>query len=336
MTQQSSASARQPNGSDAENRPTGPEYTGPGATTRRSQLVAGSMRRMLRPALDRMPAELSSLNRLRTLTSGAGRAAALETSGNWSSDGPVPGLWVGRRSYFASDKAIYMLHGGGFTFGSPWSHKSIVGRLVREAGAPAFVPDYRLAPEHVYPAAVEDAVAGWEWMVDHGYHPENMVVCGDSAGGNLALQLIAHLVENDLPLPRAAVLMSPWVDMDLADMTSRDTRQKDPFLALNLVEHSRDMYAPGMDPSDPRISPVNLTFSPDWPPILIQCGGAEIFAGGIEMMHERMVASGADAELQVWPDQFHVFQAFSVLVPEGNAAFRDIGRFLRAQLGPTG
>lgn len=302
---------------------------GPGATTRRTKLVASSMRRILRPALDRMPPEERSLNRLRALTSGAGRASALETSGDWSNDGPVPGLWVGRRSYFASDKALYLLHGGGFTFGSPWSHKGISGRLVREAGVPAFLPDYRLAPEHTFPAAIDDAIAGWEWMIEQGYSASNMILVGDSAGGNLVLQLIHHLVENSLPLPAAAVLMSPWVDMDLADMISRDMARKDPFLALNLVEHSRDMYAPGLDPADPRLSPVNINFTSDWPPLLIQAGGDEIFVGGIEVMHERMVASGLNAELQVWPGQFHVFQAFSPIIPEGQAAVRDIGRFLR-------
>lgn len=306
--------------------------SGPGSTTRRTQLVASSMRRLLRPALDRMPAEERSLNRLRALTSGAGRAAALETSGDWSNDGPVPGLWVGRRSYFASDQALYVLHGGGFTFGSPWSHKGLTGRLVREAGAPAFLPDYRLAPEHQFPAAIEDAVAGWEWMVEQGYGPENLILVGDSAGGNLVLQLINHLVQNSLPLPAAAVLMSPWCDMDLADMVSRDTQLKDPFLALTLIEHSRDMYAPGLDPADPRISPINLPFTPNWPPLLIQAGGAEIFVGGVEIMHERMVASGVDAQLQVWPGQFHVFQAFSIILPEGGAAVRDIGRFMRQHL----
>lgn len=298
--------------------------------TLRTRLVTSGIRRVVRPALDRMPPDQRALGRLRTMTNGAGRASALETSANWVVDAPVPGLWVGRRSFFSSDRVIYMLHGGGFTFGSPWSHKFLAGRLVREMGSPAFLPDYRLAPEHRFPAAIDDAVAGYRWLLDQGYHPDNIVVCGDSAGGNLALQLVDHLVGNGESVPSGVVLLSPWVDMDLADMTTRDLERKDPFLALGLVERSRDLYAPDLEPDDPRISPVNLPFSPEWPPFFIQAGGAEIFAGGIELLHERLVASGVDSTLQVWADQIHVFQAFHPLIPEAVSAIRNVGAFLRS------
>lgn len=306
-------------------------YRRPPNATWRSKFVAVSMRRVLRPALDRMPPDQRALGRLRTMTNGIGRAGALETSGNWDNTGPVPGLWVGRRRFFTSDKLVFMLHGGGFTFGSPWSHKFLAARFARELGAPTFLPDYRLAPEHQFPAAIEDAIASYEWILGQGYSPENIIFAGDSAGGNLALQLIDHLSDAGEPKPAGVVLLSPWVDMNLADMTSRDMERKDPFLAIGLVEKSRDLYAPGLDPDDPRISPVNLNFSNDWPPFLIQCGGAEIFAGGIELLHERMVASGVDSTLQVWPDQFHVFQAFHPLIPEAVGAIRNVGTFMRAQ-----
>ena len=304
-------------------------YRRPSNATWRSKIVSLSMRRVLRPALDLMPPDQRALGRLRTMTNGIGRAGALETSGNWDDTGPVPGLWVGRHSFFTSDKLIFMLHGGGFTFGSPWSHKFLAARLAREMGAPAFLPDYRLAPEHQFPAAIEDAIASYEWILGQGYSPENIILTGDSAGGNLVLQLINHLVDAGEAVPAGVVLLSPWVDMNLADMTNRDMERKDPFLAIGLVEKSRDLYAPGLDPDDPRISPIHLDFTTDWPPFLIQCGGAEIFAGGIEVLHERLVASGVDSTLQVWPDQFHVFQAFHPLIPEAVGAVRNLGKFMR-------
>jgi len=311
----------------------GPNLSGPARTgTLRSRNLGRGLRMFVRPALDRMPADKGSLDRLRMLTSGAGRAAALEETSDWSSDGPVPGLWVGRKRFFASDKVIYLLHGGGFTFGSPWSHKALASRLASEVGVPAFLPDYRLAPEHPFPAAIEDAVAGWDWLLDMGFRPEDVVVVGDSAGGNLSLQLIAHLHAEGRPMPSGVSLLSPWVDMDIDDMSARDRRRKDPFLAIGLVEVCRDQYAPGLDPSDPRISPVHLEPSPDWPPFLVQCGGEEIFRGGIERLAERFAEYGVRHDFQVWPHQFHVFQAFHPLVPEAKLATRDVGSFLRGCL----
>ena len=311
----------------------GYDLSGPGTHgTLRTRGLGTGLRLLLRPALDRMPADMTSLNRLRALTSGAGRAAALETTNDWSDDGPVPGLWVGRKRFFASDKVLYLLHGGGFTFGSPWSHKALASRLAGAAGIPVFLPDYRLAPEHPYPAAVEDAVSGWNWLQEMGFDPADIVVCGDSAGGNLALQLVDHLHRAGAEQPGGVVLMSPWVDMDITDMTERDRRRKDPFLAISLVEVCRNQYAPDLDPADPRISPVYLTPSPQWPPFLIQCGGEEIFRGGIERLAEGFAEHGVRHHFQVWPHQFHVFQAFHPLVPEARAATRDAGAFIRGCL----
>ena len=306
---------------------------GPGEQgTLRSRGLASALRTFVRPALDRMPPTDTSLGRLRALTSGAGRAAALETTNDWSSDGPVPGLWVGRKRFFDSDQVIYHIHGGGFTFGSPWSHKALASRMAAETAAPVFLPDYRLAPEHPHPAATEDTIAGWEWLLEMGFPAENIVVSGDSAGGNLALQLVAHLDREKKAMPAGVVLLSPWADLDFADMTARDRARKDPFLALGLAELCREQYAPGVDPSDPAISPLHHVPSPDWPPFLIQCGGQEIFRGGNEKLAERFAEHGVRHELQVWPDQFHVFQVFHPLVPEAKLAVRDIGSFIRGAL----
>lgn len=311
----------------------GPALTGPREHgTLRSRSLAGGLRFLVRPALDKMPPTEVSLGRLRALTSGAGRAAALETTNDWSSDGPVPGLWVGRKRFFDSDKVIYFIHGGGFTFGSPWSHKALASRLASETGTPVFLPDYRLAPENPHPAATEDTIAGWEWLLSMGFSAENIVVAGDSAGGNLAIQLVAALAAKNAPMPAGVALLSPWVDMDIDDISRRDRARKDPFLALGLVEHSLQQYAPGVDPDDPAISPINHVPTSDWPPFLIQCGGREIFCGGIERLAERFAAHGVRHEFQVWPHQFHVFQAFHPLVPEARLAVRDIGVFLRGCL----
>lgn len=312
---------------------TTPALVGPGEQgTLRARSVAGGLRLFVRPALDRMPPNETSLNRLRALTSGTGRAASPEMTNDWSSDGPVPGLWVGRKRFVTSDKVIYHVHGGGFTFGSPWSHKALASRMAAETATPVFLPDYRLAPENPHPAATEDTIAGWEWLIESGFPPENIVVSGDSAGGNLALQLVAHLEREGKPMPAGVVLLSPWVDLDFSDMSARDKAKKDPFLALGLAELCRIQYAPDTSADDPAISPINYTPSADWPPFLIQCGGAENFAGGIEAMAEKFAEHGVRHELQVWPDQFHVFQVFHPLIPEAKLAVRDIGSFVRGCL----
>ena len=310
-----------------------PVLTGPGVQgTLRARSLAGGRRMFVRPALDRMPPPETALNRLRALTSGAGRAAALETTNDWSSDGPVPGLWVGRKRFFDSDNVIYHVHGGGFTFGSPWSHKALASRMAAETGTPVFLPDYRLAPENPHPAATEDTIAGWNWLLEMGFAPENIVVSGDSAGGNLALQLVAHLEKEGATMPAGVVLMSPWVDLDFSDMSARDKAKKDPFLALGMAELCRTQYAPDTSDDDPAISPINYRPSPDWPPFLIQCGGAENFSGGIAAMAEKFAEHGVRHEFQLWPDQFHVFQVFHPLVPEAKLAVRDIGSFVRGCL----
>lgn len=322
-------------GSPEADRPSarGPVLQGPGVQgTLRARGLAGGLRMFVRPALDRMPPTDASLGRLRALTSGAGRAAALETTNDWSSDGPVPGLWVGRKRFFDSDTVIYHLHGGGFTFGSPWSHKALASRMAAETGVPVFLPDYRLAPEHPHPAATEDAIAGWRWLLDMGYPAQNIVVAGDSAGGNLALQLVAALEEENATMPAGVVLMSPWVDLDFEDMSARDRDRKDPFLAVGLAELCRRQYAPGVDADDPAISPIHHVPSPDWPPFLLQVGGQEIFRGGVEALAERFTEHGVTHEFQLWPDQFHVFQVFHPLVPEAKFAVRDIGSFVRGCL----
>lgn len=318
---------------DRPSRRTDATLHGPGDQgTLRSRGLAGGLRLFVRPALDRMPATDASLGRLRALTSGAGRAAALETTNDWSADGPVPGLWVGRKRFADSDKVIYYLHGGGFTFGSPWSHKALASRMSSETGAPVFLPDYRLAPEHPHPAATEDTLAGWHWLLHMGFRAQDIVVAGDSAGGNLALQLVATLEREQAPMPAGVVLLSPWVDLDFADMTERDRTRKDPFLAVGLAELCRSQYAPGVGTDDPAISPINHVPSPDWPPFLVQCGGGEIFRGGIEKLAERFAEHGVRHEFQLWPDQFHVFQVFHPLVPEAKLAVRDVGSFIRGCL----
>lgn len=318
------------------------DIDGPGDRgTLRAQAVTTLVRGLVRPALDRMPPDQVSLDRLRKLTSGAGRAATVETTNDWSADGPVPGLWVGRKRFFATDTVVYMLHGGGFTFGSPWSHKALADRISKEAGIRVFLPDYRLAPEHTFPAQIDDAVAGFRWLVDNGFPPHKIIVAGDSAGGNLALQLIAELADADEDFPAGVVLMSPWVDMQLEEMQARDREKKDPFLAINLVENARTQYAPDIPWDDPRISPVYLRPGTDWPPFLIQAGAEELFRPGIERLAENFRAAGVRHELQIWPNQFHVFQAFHPIVPEARLATRDIGGFIRGSLAaaerpPTG
>ncbi len=244
-------------------------------------------------------------------------------------DGAVRGVWVtGRR---ADDRAgvLLYLHGGGFVFGSRKTHRHFVAALSAATGRPAFLLDYRRAPEHPFPAAADDAVAAYRWLLAAGYRPDQIVVAGDSAGGHLAAGLLADLSRRRLPMPAAAVLFSPFLDLTCAELDDRDAVRRDPFIPPQRARECGRSYA-GEHALDSRR--LNVLGAPKrrWPPMLIQVGDTECLLGDSERMTESMRAAGGHCELQVWPGQVHVFPAFYPVLPEGRAAIRYVGDFVRA------
>jgi epsilon-lactone hydrolase len=253
-----------------------------------------------------------------------------ETTGR----GRVRGVWVTARRAAESAGVLLYLHGGGFIFGSRKTHRHFVAALSAATGRPAFLVDYRRAPEHPYPAAADDAMAAYRWLLAAGYSADQIVVAGDSAGGHLTATLLAQLSRRRLPMPAAAVLFSPFLDLTGARLDDRDAARRDPFVPPQRARECGQTYAGELEPDDRRLDVLRAP-KRRWPRLLIQVGDTECLLSDSERMAASVHAAGGDCELQVWPGQVHVFPAFYPVLPEGRAAIRYVGDFLRSAAAVT-
>ena len=206
-------------------------------------------------------------------------------------------------------RVILYCHGGGYTSGGLGFSKVLASKLTRATGMDTLAFDYRLAPEHPYPAAVEDALTAWGHLESLGIAPGDIVLAGDSAGGTLALVLCLKLREAGRGLPGALLLMSPWTDMTASGESLRGRAGIDPVLTPEYMYAVREAYAGGLDPSDCLLSPLFADFA-GFPPALIQVGTHEILYSDAERLAERMLAAGADCRLEVWENMWHDFQMY--------------------------
>ena len=206
-------------------------------------------------------------------------------------------------------RVILYCHGGGYTSGGLGFSKVLASKLTRATGMDTLAFDYRLAPEHPYPAAVEDALTAWGHLESLGIAPGDIVLAGDSAGGNLALVLCLKLREAGRGLPGALLLMSPWTDMTASGESLRGRAGIDPVLTPEYMYAVREAYAGGLDPSDCLLSPLFADFA-GFPPALIQVGTHEILYSDAERLAERMLEAGADCRLEVWENMWHDFQMY--------------------------
>ena len=206
-------------------------------------------------------------------------------------------------------RVILYCHGGGYTSGGLGFSKVLASKLTRATGMDTLAFVYRLAPEHPYPAAVEDALTAWGHLESLGIAPGDIVLAGDSAGGNLALVLCLKLREAGRGLPGALLLMSPWTDMTASGESLRGRAGIDPVLTPEYMYAVREAYAGGLDPSDCLLSPLFADFA-GFPPALIQVGTHEILYSDAERLAERMLAAGADCRLEVWENMWHDFQMY--------------------------
>ena len=226
---------------------------------------------------------------------------------------------------------VLFLHGGAYSVGSFRNYGHFTWRLGKAARARVLALDYRMAPEHPYPAALNDALAGYCWLLDQGASPDRILLTGDSAGGGLTLALLLKLRDEGVPLPAGAVALSPWTDLATTGASLHTKADTDPMLVASEIPHHAAMYLGGADPRDPYASP--LYGDPrGLPPTLIQAGGDEVLLDDAVRMAEKMQAAGCDVELQVWPRMPHVFQLLATVMPEAQAAVAEIARFARRVL----
>lgn len=224
--------------------------------------------------------------------------------------------------------AILYCHGGGYTSGNLGYSRILASKLANVTGYEVLSFDYRLAPEHPYPAAVNDAMKAWDYLMYLGYGARDVIVAGDSAGGNLALVLCHQLRAAGRRLPAALILMSPWTDMTASGKSYTERVDLDPMITMEYIQAVRGAYARDMDLSDPNLSPLFGDFT-GFPPVLIQAGTHEILLSDSVRLRDRLVVAGIPCRLEVWNDMWHVFQMFPM--KKAGEAMESIGRFLLEQ-----
>lgn len=299
--------------------------------TAAERAVAGALRALLRAsfarifAVDLPPetqrARLLKLARLTFPPRGTACSAA-ETGG-------VAGEWVRARGAGGPTTILY-LHGGGYCTGAPRTHRAITGHFAAACRARVFAADYRLAPEHPYPAAVDDAVAACRGLLEAGTAPQDLVIAGDSAGGGLSVATALRLRELGQPLPRALVLFSPFVDLTLSAIGVEPPGEV--MLTRSWLRQCTEAYLGGRDAREPLASPL-LADLCGLPPTLIQVGGDELLLGDARRLHERLQLAGVRVRLEEYPSRWHVFQANAGILADAGRAFESAARFLD---GPDG
>ena len=225
---------------------------------------------------------------------------------------------------------LLYLHGGGYVMGSPNTHRSLAGELSRAAQARVFLPDYRLAPEAPFPAAVDDAVAAVLWLYGQGVAPACLAVAGDSAGGGLTAATLIALRDRQLPLPRAAVCISPWSDLNCSNASYQTRAAADPMITTDDITLMAGAYLHGADPKSPLASP-NRGDLTGLPPMLIHVGRDEVLLDDAIVLHEAARSAGVDSTLEIWDDMIHVWHAFHPMLPEGRQGITRVGAYLREQ-----
>jgi epsilon-lactone hydrolase len=243
------------------------------------------------------------------------------------SAGGIDAEWISAPNSSA-DRAVLYVHGGGYVIGSVNTHRDLLARIARASGARVLGINYRLAPEHPFPAAVEDSVAAYRWMLAEGLMPSRIAVAGDSAGGGLTVATLIAIRDAKLPTPGAGVCISPWVDMEGIGETMKTRAEVDPVVQREGLLGMAAAYLGGQNPRSPLAAPIYADLK-GLPPLLIQVGDAETLLDDSIRLNDRAKAAGVSTKLEVWPEMIHVWQLFASFLPEGQQAIDGIGSFLK-------
>jgi len=243
----------------------------------------------------------------------------------------VPAEWT-QAPGARADRAVVYLHGGAYCLGGIATHRGLAARLARLARVRVLNVDYRLAPEHPHPAAVEDAVAAVRFAYASGLAPSRVAVAGDSAGGGLAVATLLALRDAGAALPAAGVCISPWTDLTGSGESLRARAAQDPLVDAETLARMAAHYLAGEDPRAPLASPLFADLR-GLPPLLVHVGTAEILLDDATRLAESAQDQGVDVQLEVWDEMIHVWHAFADLLPEGEQAVAAIADFLEKRLG---
>ena len=259
------------------------------------------------------------------------RLVALMGEGVKTEPVPLAGMPALRLPPLGGAAVLLWLHGGAYCLGSPWTHAPLAAALARRAGIGAVLPHYRRAPEHPFPAAVEDARAAWAALRAEGWPASRIAVGGDSAGGGLVFALLHGLLAEGEAPPACVVAFSPWIDLTLAGASLAELARRDAFLPVHRLAEVRDLYLAGADPGDPRASPHRGRFR-GAPPALIQASRSEVLLDDARMMAARLAADGVEVTLDLWNATPHVWQFYHGRLPEADTALDRAAAFLARHL----
>ncbi len=238
--------------------------------------------------------------------------------------GGVPADWI-TVDQSKVDRIVLYFHGGAYVMGSRNTHRGLAGRIARAAKARVLLPEFRLAPEHPFPAAVDDATTCWRWLLTEGYAPHRMAIAGDSSGGGLTLATLLALKAAGEPLPACAVGLSPWTDLEGKGPTAEPGAVDDPMLSPEGLRLSSKQYA-GADLRNPLAAPLHGDLK-DLPPLLLQVGTREILLSDSTRFAEKAQAAGVGVTLEIEEGLIHVWHMFPD-VPEAQSAIERIGAFI--------
>ena len=228
------------------------------------------------------------------------------------------------------DKVILYVHGGGYVMGSAGSHRDMTGRLSQASGARVLSLNYRLAPEHPFPAPVDDSVAAYRWLLGQGIQASNIAIAGDSAGGGLALAALIAIRDAGEPVPAAGIGISPWVDMEGTGESMTTRAAVDPVVQKEGLLGMAKLYLGGADPKNPLAAPLHANLA-GLPPLLIQVGDSETLLDDATRITERARKADVDVTLKIWDEMPHVWHLFAPILPEGQQAIEEIGAFFKEQ-----
>jgi acetyl esterase/lipase len=242
----------------------------------------------------------------------------------------VPGEWV-RYEDMTVEGVIVHLHGGGFNAGSCKTHRAMAARLAQASGVPVLTLDYRLAPEYPCPAAVEDGVKAYRWLLQHGFSGRQIVMGGDSAGGGLVMAALVKVRDEGLPLPAAAFLISPWIDLAMAGPSMQTHAHLDPLTSYEDLYRAAQLYLGQNDPKDPLASPLYADLH-GLPPLLIHVGEHEVLLSDSLRLAEKVQAAGVEVHLEIWEEMWHVWHGWGPDLPEAMEAIGRLGKFVQQKL----
>jgi epsilon-lactone hydrolase len=243
--------------------------------------------------------------------------------------GGIPARWATAPGV-SKDRVLLYLHGGGYILGSSMAYRALYSGLARAAGARGLAIDYRLAPEHPFPAAVEDAVSGYRALLGQGIAPGSIAIAGDSAGGGLTVAMLVAARDAGLPMPAAAVAISPWVDMEGTGASMSTKAASDPSLNQAGIVAMGAVYLNGASPRSALASPIFANLA-GLPPLLIQVGSAEVLLDDATRLAAKAGEADVEVQLEIWPRMPHVWHGFASMLSEGRDAINRAGAFMAAR-----